>query len=239
MEQLNLKLAGTDNFLVKEAYKFLRTNIQFCGQDIKTIAITSCGENEGKSTVSMHIAKSFAELDKKVLLIDADMRKSVIAGRNFGAKDVKGLSEFLSGIEKDVTNCLYTTDVPNMVVMFAGNYPPNPSELLAGKYFDMLLAATREQFDYIIIDTPPLGAVTDAALIAAKSDGTILVVGAEKINRKEAVDVVDQLKSSGTKVLGAIRNNVTQEKSKYYYRRRGYYKRGYYKKHTYYGKSEK
>lgn len=217
MNQLTLKLDGTDSFLVQEAYKFLRTNIQFCGQDIKTIVITSCSENEGKTTVTLFLAKAFAELGKRTLVIDADMRKSVMAGRNLGAKNIHGLSELLTGMESELQNCINKTNVDNLYVMIAGNYPPNPSELLSGKYFDAILKVVREKFDYILIDTPPLGAVTDAAIIAKKCDGTAFVIGTERLNRREAFDVIQQLRTSGTRLLGAIRNNVRKkEKSSYY-----------------------
>lgn len=228
MEKLELNIQGLDNFLVQEAYKFIRTNIQFCGSDMRTIALTSCNENEGKTTVSIYIAKSFAELGKKVLLIDADMRKSVLAGRNFKVPVVAGLSELLSGIEKNINNCIYGTTVDNLYLLLAGKYPPNPAELLNSKYFDSIINATRQSFDYIIIDTPPLGAVTDAAIIASKVDGTVLVIGSDKVDREQAQEVVSQLRSSGTKLLGAIRNNM-DEKKKSYYRKGGKYYKHYYK----------
>lgn len=212
MNTIELKLEGQDNFFVQEVYKFIRTNIQFCGDDIKTIAVTSCNENEGKSTSAIYIAKAFAELGKKVLLIDADMRKSVLAGRNFKVSVGAGLSEFLSGQVKDANNLVYQTSVPNLRVILAGVYPPNPAELLNSKNFEGLIQASREAFNYVIIDTPPLGAVTDAAIIASRCDGTILVIGGKKLDRTEALDVVSQLRSSGTRMLGAIRNHVGERK---------------------------
>ncbi len=216
MEQLQLKLNGSDNFIVKEAYNFLRTNIQFCGQYIKVLAFTSCEENEGKTTVSLNVAKSLAELGKNVLLIDSDMRKSVMAKRNFGINNPVGLSELLRGMETNVNNCIYKTDVPGMYVLFSGSCPPNPSELLASKFFDTVLDAVKQSFDYVIIDTPPLGVVTDAAVVVPKCDGSVLVVGADNIKRKDAQEVVTQLRSSGTPFLGVVRNAAWIEKNKHY-----------------------
>ncbi|MBO7657838.1 MAG: CpsD/CapB family tyrosine-protein kinase [Clostridia bacterium] len=219
---MQTSLPGSNNYFVQEAYKFLRANIQFCGPDIKVIVLTSCEENEGKTTVSMSLAKSFAEIGKKVLLIDADMRKSVLAGRNLDAKDYRGLSEYLSGM-CEVGEVVMKTSVKDMYVLLAGKYPPNPSELLNGRLFDSLIKVCRENFDYVIIDTPPLGAVSDAAVVAPKCDGSILVIGDEKLSYSLATDVVDKLRATGTPILGAVRNN-SKTGGKKYYRDRKYYR---------------
>lgn len=220
MEKLKVTLPGEDSFAGQEAYKFLRTNLQFCGADIKVILITSCYENEGKSTISLSLAKSFAELGKKVLMIDADMRKSVVAGRNLNAKNYQGLSELLSGLA-DMNESLYPTEVDGLYVLLAGKYPPNPVELLGSDRFNLVINSCRKVFDYIIIDSPPLSVVSDAAVIAPKCDGSVLVIGRQKINYGDAIGVVEQLRNSGTPLLGAIRNtpqqlNVKKGKSKYY-----------------------
>lgn len=216
MEKINLKLPGTNDFFVQEAYKVLRTNLQFCGQDLKVIAVTSCNENEGKTTVALQLAQSLAELGKQVLLIDADMRKSVMAGRNTNAKNVVGLSEILTGMVK-MDDAMYETQAPSFHIIFAGKYPPNPVELLSGKYFKALLDETRKVFQYIIIDTPPLGRVIDAAVIAPDCDGTILVIGNTTVRYRQAQDVVAQLEKSGSKILGVVRNNVRKKDGGYYY----------------------
>ena len=189
--------------------------MQFCGQDIQVIAITSCNENEGKTTVALHLARSLAELGKEVLLIDADMRKSVLAGRNSNAKDVVGLSELLTGMVA-LGEALYQTQYPTLQLIFAGKYPPNPVELLNGKYFSALIKETRKAYQYVIIDTPPLGLVIDAAVVAPNCDGTVLVVG-NSTRYRQAQDVVEQLKKSGSKILGVVRNNTKKKDSAYYY----------------------
>ncbi|MBR7078651.1 MAG: CpsD/CapB family tyrosine-protein kinase [Clostridia bacterium] len=219
---MQTSLPGSNNYFVQEAYKFLRANIQFCGPDIKVIVLTSCEENEGKTTVSMSLAKSFAEIGKKVLLIDADMRKSVLAGRNLDAKDYRGLSEYLSGM-CEIGEVVMKTSVKDMYVLLAGKYPPNPSELLNGRLFDSLIKVCRENFDYVIIDTPPLGAVSDAAVVAPKCDGSILVIGDDKLSYSLATDVVEKLRATGTPILGAIRNN-SKTGGKKYYRDKKYYR---------------
>lgn len=208
MEEVRLKLKGNDNFLLQEAYKALRTNLQFCGQDIKTIAITSCNENEGKTTIALNVAASFAETGKKVLFIDADMRKSVAVSRHTGSQNLNGLSEVLTG-QESLIRCVYACQYPNLHLLFAGKYPPNPAELLSGKYFSVLLNNSKEVYDYVIIDTPPLGRVIDAAVIAANCDGAALVIGSRKTTSREAQNVVAQLNKSGCTILGVIRNFIS------------------------------
>ena len=213
MNKISIKLPGDNDFFTQEAYKVLRTNLQFCGQDIQVIAITSCNENEGKTTVALHLARSLAELGKEVLLVDADMRKSVLAGRNSNAKDVVGLSELLTGMVA-LGEALYQTQYPTLQLIFAGKYPPNPVELLNGKYFSALIKETRKAYQYVIIDTPPLGRVIDAAVVAPNCDGTVLVVG-NSTRYRQAQDVVEQLKKSGSKILGVVRNNTKKKDSAY------------------------
>lgn len=220
MDKIKLKLLDSRNFLLEEAYKVLRTNLQFCGQDIKTVAITSCDENEGKTTIALNLAKELSQLGKKVLVVDADMRKSVVVGRNTSAANVTGLSEFLTGMEK-LENSIYSTQYENLQIMFAGKYPPNPVELLSDKYFAQFIQMARETYDYVLIDTPPLGRVIDAAVIASICDGTILVMDEGRTRIREAQDVVRQLKKSGGKILGVVKNK-TKKKGKNYYYKKGY-----------------
>ena len=223
VSSIDLKLPGDNDFFTEEAYKVLRTNLQFCGQDVKVICITSCNENDGKTTVSLHIAKSFAQLDKKVLLIDADMRKSVMAVRNTTASLHSGLSEVLTGMSS-ITDCLHPVNDLKMHILFAGQCPPNPVELLSGKYFSALLTECRKVYDYIIIDTPPLGQIIDAAVVAEKCDGAIMVIGNSKVHYRDAQIIVEKIEKSGCKMLGVVRNNRKPKNKKYYYRK--YYTKG-------------
>lgn len=218
-----MKLPGANDFFTQEAFKALRTNLQFCGQDIHTVVITSCNENEGKTTITLQLAKSLSELDKRVLVIDADMRKSVMAGRNTSVEAPVGLSEVLTGLVA-VKDCLYTTQCENLSIMFAGKYPPNPVELLGGPYFESLLQEARKVYDYVLIDVPPLGSVIDAAVVAAKCDGTILVISDNQVRYRQAIEVAEQLKKSGSKILGVVRNNIKKKEGGYY---KKYYKKSY------------
>ncbi|MBQ2667052.1 MAG: CpsD/CapB family tyrosine-protein kinase [Clostridia bacterium] len=212
MESVYLK-NNSDDFFLQEAYRVLRTNLRFCGEEVKVIAITSTGEGEGKSMISLNIAKSFAELGKRVLLLDADMRRSVMAERYTNADGADGLSEVLSGL-RTASDCIYSCQTPRLHLMFAGRYPPNPAELLSGKRFADLLSEVRHQYDYVIVDTPSLGRVIDAAVIAPHCDGTALVVCGRKTTYHAAQQALNQLKKSGCRVLGAIWNSVPAKPGK-------------------------
>lgn len=220
MEQIELTLSGIDDYFTQEAYKVLRSNLQFCGKDIKVIMLTSYEANEGKTTVSMHLGKSFADLEKRVLVIDADMRKSVVAGRNTNAQNVKGLSEVLTGFST-LENAIYRTQYPNLSILFAGKYPPNPVELLSNKHFADLVEDVKNSgdFDYIIIDTPPLGMVIDAAVVAQVCDGVVLVLN-DNARYGQTKSIVEQLKKSDSKILGVVRNRVSSRQRRYYNNKR-------------------
>ena len=199
----------------------LRTNLQFCGNDIRVIALTSCNENEGKSTVTLSLGKSLSELNKRVLVVDADMRKSIMAGRNTTAKNTVGLSELLTG-QKALGDCVYATQYEYLNIIFAGKYPPNPVELLSSEHFSTLLSELKTYYDYILIDTPPLGRVIDAAVIAPHCDGTILVIDGENVRRVQAQEVVEQLKKAGSKLLGVVRNSTKKKSGNGYYGKNKY-----------------
>ena len=185
MQEIVLKNI-TKDYRSNEAYKTLRTNIEFSGADNKVIVLTSCTPDEGKSTVSLNLSISLAESGKRVLFIDADLRKSVLTGRHRVAEEVKGLSHFLSG-QAEVDEVMYKTQEEGLIVMFAGVVPPNPSELLGQKKFEALISSARKVYDYIIIDAPPLGSVIDAAVIARVCDASVLVTAANAVSYKFAV----------------------------------------------------
>ena len=222
----------------KEAFNSLRTNLSFCGEDVHVIAFTSCTPDEGKSSTVMELARSLAEDGKHVLLLDADLRKSVLVGRHHVRMDksgIKGMSHYLSGQAK-LEEVLFETNVENMDIVFAGRTTPNPTELLGNKHFDALLAYGREHYDMVLIDTPPLGSVIDTAVIAPKTDGVVLVVEANKCSYHFIQDIKKQLEVAGTRILGVVLNKVKVEKGGYYNRYyKGYYS-GYYK--PYYGEEK-
>lgn len=239
MEQITFIQRGELDYRANEAYKTLRTNIQFCGNEIKVLTFTSCTPNEGKSSVSFNLAVSFAEVGKKVILIDADLRKSVMIGRYKVGEVDYGLAHYLSG-QSNLDEVRYSTDINNLDIIFSGTHSPNPAELLNNNRFIKMIADLRETYDYVIIDTPPLGSVIDSAIVAKISDGAIMVVEANSISYRFAQSVKGQLEKSNCKILGAVLNKVPMEKNGYYGRYYGrYYGKYYGKYYGTYGKSEK
>ncbi len=214
MNQIALKLKPRE-YQVEESFKTLRANLQFCGEDKKVIALTSCTPNEGKSTVSLQLALSLAESGKKTVLIDADMRKSVLVGSTKPSQHgLRGLAHYLSG-QNTLQDVIYMTDIQNLYIVYSGPFPPNPAELLGGKQFKGMLQALRKVYDYVIIDTPPLGSVIDGAIVAGSCDGAILVIESGVISYRFAQNVKDQLERSNCPVLGAVLNKVDMQKSGY------------------------
>ena len=214
------------DFKTNEAYKTLRTNISFSGDDIRVIALTSSVPNEGKSAVSFNLAYSLAEDGKKVLYVDADIRKSVTIARYGVDVETKGLSHYLSG-QSDLKNIIYETNIDNFSIIFTGQTAPNPSELLGNDRFKKLIQSAREEFEYVIIDCPPLGSVIDAAIVAKECDGAIIVIETDNASYKIVQRVKKQLDQSGCKILGAVLNKVEMGG-------KGYYGKGYYG--NYYGR---
>ena len=207
------------SYEVNEEMKVLRTNIQFSGSDTKVIVMTSCIGGEGKSTTSMNLAIALADLHKKVVLIDADLRKSVMATNVEGGIHKKGLAHFLAG-QASIAEVLLTTNIRGLNLILAGNViPPNPAELLSNPLLDKTLQIMRNNYDYIIIDAPPLGLVVDAAILARVSDGAILVMKSGEIKYRYAQGVKEQLANSGCKILGVVLNKVDYKKQGRYYGR--------------------
>lgn len=224
--KVNFEKKETLDFKSNEAYKTLRTNISFSGDDIRVIALTSSVPNEGKSVVAFNLANSLAEDGKKVLYIDADIRKSVTVVRYGVDVETKGLAHYLSGQAK-LEQVIYETNIDNLSVIFTGQTAPNPSELLGNDRFKKMLEQEREEFDYIIIDCPPLGSVIDAAIVAKECDGAIIVIETDNVSYKIVQRVKKQLDQSGCRILGAVLNKVEMGG-------KGYYGKGYYG--NYYGR---
>lgn len=232
MNQVTVKKEKS-NYQIEEAYKSLRANLQFCGDDKKVIAITSCTLNEGKSSVSLQLAISLAESGKNVLFIDADLRKSVLLGRTkAGQQTVRGLTHYLTG-QSELKDVVYSTNVPKLYLIYSGPFPPNPAELLGGKNFRSFLEAVRKVYDYVIIDTPPLGGVIDSAVIAEECDGAIMVIESGVISYRFAQEVKAQLEKSNCPILGVVLNKVDMQKQAY-----GKYGKYYGKYYGEYGKKQ-
>ncbi|MCC9736411.1 tyrosine-protein kinase, partial [Streptococcus agalactiae] len=185
----------------EEYFNAIRTNIQFSGKENKILAITSVREGEGKSTTSTSLALSLAQAGFKTLLIDADTRNSVMSGTFKATGTIKGLTNYLSG-NADLGDIICETNVPRLMVVPSGEVPPNPTALLQNAYFNKMIEAIKNIFDYIIIDTPPIGLVVDAAIIANACDGFILVTQAGRIKRNYVEKAKEQMEQSGSKFLG-------------------------------------
>lgn len=226
MQTITISELENMDFHGKEAYKTLRTNIEFAGEDTKVITVTSCMPNEGKSSVTMNLALSLAEAGKSVLMIDADMRKSVMAGRYKIKNAKKGLSHYLSG-QCNMDEMLSVTNIDKFHMVVAGSVPPNPSELLTGKRFEEFLKKMKTVYEYIIIDCPPLGSVVDGLIVGKLSDGVIMVIESEGVSYKFAQRVKKQLEMADCKILGAVLNKVNLKSNSYY---KKYYGKHYYKR---------
>ncbi len=218
----------TEDYFYEEAIKTLRTNIQFAGMDIKTITVTSCYPNEGKSDIAFQLAKEIGNMNKKVLFVDADIRKSSMVSRYQVKQKVTGLSQYLSG-QAGRNEIFYNTNFPNLDIIFAGPLAPNPSELLEQVSFEALMEFERSFYDYVIVDTPPIGSLIDAAVVAKQCDGAILVIESGLVSRRVAEKAKDQLEKSGCRVLGAVLNKVDVRKDRYYSRYNSKYSYYYYK----------
>lgn len=230
-----------DDYNYNEAIKTLRTNIQFCGSNIRTIMFTSALPDEGKSDIAFAAAQSMAQIGKKVLLIDADIRKSVLVSRYQLEEEVGGLSLYLSG-QKHLEEILYDSNIENLSVIFAGPYSPNPAELLEEELFVKLLDYAKEWFDYIILDTPPMANLIDGAIVARSCDGAVMVIESGAISYRLEQRVKAQLEKSGCRILGAVLNKVNIHNEGYYgkYGRYGgkYGRYGRYAQYGQYGKEE-
>lgn len=207
VEKIEVSRFVTKDFRAAEAIKTLRTNLMFSGDTIHAVALTSFGPAEGKSTISFQLAASLAQAGKSVLLIDADLRKSVLANRLRVRGKIDGLSHYLSGMA-NVSELLYQTDIPGFYVMFAGIRVPNAAEVLGSSRFKKLISAVKVTFDYTIVDAAPVGQVIDCAVMAPEMDGVLLVVDAAKNSYKMERRIKNQLEKSGGKVLGVILNRV-------------------------------
>lgn len=218
MQQIILKQKPLD-YRSKEAYKSLRTNVEFSGSDIKVIAVTSCTPNEGKSSVSFRLASAFAYKGSKVLFIDADMRKSVLVGRHLKGRVRYGLVHYLVGQHSFDEVCCETS-IENFHMIFSGPVPPNPSELLSSQKFKDLIAYARENYDIVIVDTPPIASVTDGVIAAKECDGALIVVSSGAVSYRLAQKIKEQIDKSGCKILGCVLNKIDYRKNglkkKYY-----------------------
>ncbi|QHS23486.1 CpsD/CapB family tyrosine-protein kinase [Virgibacillus sp. MSP4-1] len=202
---------------ISEQYRSIRTNLQFASVDreLQTLVITSSGPSEGKSLTTANVAVVFAQQGKKVLLVDADLRKPTVH-YTFQVDNTTGLSNYLIG-DASLEATVSQTEVPNLDVATCGPIPPNPSEILSSKRMQQYIQEAKELYDLIIFDTPPVLAVTDPSIIAKECDGALLVVRSKTAEREAAVKSKEQLEQVHANVLGVVLNDREVKESSYYY----------------------
>jgi len=195
---------------ISEAYKVLRTNVDFANfdADIHTVMVTSSRMSEGKSTTTANLAVTYAQTGKRVLLIDADMRKPT-QHKLFGLSNRYGLTSALTN-NSELREVVLETGIDQLSLLPSGPVPPHPSEMLASQRMETLLERARESYEMVLIDTPPMMAVTDAQILAAKCDGVILVIDAGKVKKEMARKVKTKLQHAHARMLGVVLNNVSR-----------------------------
>lgn len=218
-----LVLENKPKSIAAEAYRTLRTNIQYSSFDkeIRSIVFTSSEPGEGKTTTAGNFALSLAQDGKKVILMDCDLRKPSIH-KTFRVSNNNGISDVLVG-KVEITKAIQHHE-SSMHILTSGKIPSNPSEMLGSKLMKKLLEELRESYDYVVIDVPPVLAVTDAQLVATKVDGVVLVVKAQGAKKDNVINAKNALDKIHANMIGTVLNGVENKKSKYYY---------------YYGNSEK
>lgn len=202
---------------ISEAYRSLRTSIDFSAIDekVQVIMLTSAGPGEGKSTTATNLAVTYAQSDRKVLVIDADLRKPTMHHTFFKTNRV-GLTNILTGMNSP-SEVIHNTHIPNLDLLTSGPIPPNPSEILSSKRMEKLLIDLKQTYDMIVIDTPPALAVTDAQVIASRCDGVIMVIHSGKVKRDAALKVKANLEYVKARILGVVLNNVDRKSGEGYY----------------------
>ena len=220
MEGINLVTQHDPKSPAAEAYKVIRTSIQFAkaGNSLKTIAITSCTPDEGKSTTAANLAIVLTQTGKRVLLMDCDMRNPTVH-KNFKLSNKVGLSSCIS-LGTELAEAVQETEIENLDALTSGVIPPNPSELLGSERMQHILARAQEEYDYVLLDTPPVLPVTDTLVLGSLVDGLILVLDSGEIKVEMARDVKNQLMHAGANILGVVLNKVRSEHHGYGY---GYY----------------
>ena len=202
---------------ISEAYRTIRTGIEFSNldKDLKIICITSSKKDEGKTTVLSNLGVSFAKIDKKVLLIDADLRNPSIS-KMFDTSNTQGIMDILLG-KRNIQDCVKKTKQENLYILTGGTIPPNPAEVLSSKKMSEFIESIKDEYDYIFIDSPPVGVVSDASIISSYSDGVIFVVGANEVDSNLAKIAKERLDSVKANIVGVILNKFKIDTNSEYY----------------------
>jgi non-specific protein-tyrosine kinase len=194
---------------ISEAYRTLRTNLDFAGLDqaLETLVVTSAGVGEGKSTTLANLAVVSAQAGRKIILVDADLRRPALH-QTFGLGNETGLTTVMMDQSALASPPLQETEVEGLSVLTSGPLPPNPADLMGSRRMEEVIAALGEQADQILFDTPPVVAVTDAAVLATKVDGVLLVISAGKTRRENARTAVQRLEQIKARLVGTVLTNM-------------------------------
>ena len=227
------KMLLSDNlpFSIKEAYKTLRTNVMFSlpGNESKCLGVVSADRGDGKSSISINLAISLAQIGKRVIIVDCDLRLPTISSK-LGIEEKTGLSNFLSGNIEDQNELIKRSDKYGIDVITSGDIPPDPTTLLGSEQMGNCIKLLKEYYDYIILDFPPITIVSDAVILSNNVDGYLIVVRHYSSEYKKIAETVRQMKFASAKILGVVYNGKSNHR-KYYKRSSKYYKTGYYKEY--------
>lgn len=217
-ERPGLIVSSRPTSVISEQFRTIRTNIQFSmiDENLKSLVITSAGPGSGKSIIAANLAATFATEEKRVLLVDADLRKPTVH-KTFRVRNNDGLTTLLTDRGAKIEDMIYRTHVEGLYALTSGAIPPNPAELLGSKRMNQLMKELEEVFDLIIYDMPPVMAVTDSQIMASKVGGTIFVLPKGQATKEEVLKSKELLEMVNANVLGAVFNRVEKSSDSYYY----------------------
>ena len=226
LNKKTMLLSDRSAFSVKEAYKTLRTNVMFSlpGKDSKCIGVVSPERGDGKSSVSINLAISFAQINKKVIIVDCDLRLPTIASK-LGIEAKPGLSNFLSGNQDSEQPLIRRSSEYGIDIMTAGDIPPDPTALITSRQMDAFIELLKKYYDYIILDFPPATIVSDAASVSRIVDGYLIVIRHNSSEFSKINETLRQMNFADAKILGFVYNGKDEQKK--------YYKNGKYSKYYY------